>query len=297
MLRPERIEMFRDTMLILKQGSYEREGEQISLKLNTQQMQACKVFLPDDLETLRNRSEIAEGEDTGSFQTGVRNMDAFALARAINAESENIQNNSSILVLNLANPIYPGGGVLRGARAQEEDLCRMSSLYLSLSSDGASTFYRYNRELRSALGSDSIIITPQVEIIKDEKGDLLDDSVIVSVMTCAAPNMTRFCGEISVEEYVFLMYRRIEGMLRVAASLGYRSLILGAFGCGAFENDAKVVSDIFCRVLHELNISGKSEKDIFDRIEFAVLAPTNDSYNFVEFERNFAHYNPNKTQE
>lgn len=30
------------------------------------------------------------------------------------------------------------------------------------------------------------MITPQVEIIKDENGDLLDESVIVSVMTCAA---------------------------------------------------------------------------------------------------------------
>ena len=42
-----------------------------------------------------------------------------------------------ILVLNLANPVNPGGGVRRGSKAQEEDLCRKSSLLLSLESSAA----------------------------------------------------------------------------------------------------------------------------------------------------------------
>lgn len=37
------------------------------------------------------------------------------------------------------------------------------------------------------MGSDAIIITPYVEIIKDEDGNLLDETTVVSVMTCAAP--------------------------------------------------------------------------------------------------------------
>ena len=41
------------------------------------------------------------------------------------------------------------------------------------------------------MGSDGIIITPDVEILKDENGNLLEDSVIVSVMTCAAPMVRR----------------------------------------------------------------------------------------------------------
>ena len=49
-----------------------------------------------------------------------------------------------VLVLNLANPVNPGGGVRRGATAQEEDLCRISSLLVSLESMKAKTYYDYN---------------------------------------------------------------------------------------------------------------------------------------------------------
>ncbi len=94
-------------------------------------------------------------------------------------------------LLNLANPWNPGGGVRHGARVQEEDLCRKSSLLLSLESRAAERYYQYNRSLNTYMGSDALMITPHVEIIKDENGELLDDTVVVSVLTCAAPMVTR----------------------------------------------------------------------------------------------------------
>ena len=54
-----------------------------------------------------------------------------------------------------------------------------------------------------------------------------------------------------MQEYQDMAYGRITGMLKVAAHLGYEVLILGAFGCGAFANDAHVVSDLFYKVLKE----------------------------------------------
>ncbi|WP_328985663.1 TIGR02452 family protein [Thiorhodovibrio winogradskyi] len=38
----------------------------------------------------------------------------------------------SVLALNFANGVHPGGGFLHGAHAQEEVLCRSSALYATL---------------------------------------------------------------------------------------------------------------------------------------------------------------------
>ena len=74
---------------------------------------------------------------------------------------------AEVLVLNFANPFNPGGGVRRGAKAQEEDLRRKSSLLLSLESDSDKAYYNYHRELHSPYSSDAIILSPKVQIIKD----------------------------------------------------------------------------------------------------------------------------------
>lgn len=115
----------------------------------------------------------------------------------------------------------------RGATAQEEDLCRKSSLLLSLESPDAAAYYNYNKSLRTYMGSDAVMITPQVEIIKDERGNLLPESAIVSVMTCAAPMVKRGMEGLSEQAYRDLVYRRICGMLKIAAHLGYEMLVLG----------------------------------------------------------------------
>jgi len=196
-----------------------------------------------------------------------------------------------VLVLNLANPVNPGGGVRRGAQAQEEDLCRKSSLLLSLESPAARKYYEYNYRLHSNMGSDAIILNPNVEIIKDENGKLLEDSVVVSVMTCAAPVVLYGFEGLSEHEYEELLYKRITGMLTCAAYWGYKLLVLGAFGCGAFGNDAHLVSDIFYKALKEFEFNGMHEKDFFRRIEFAVLSRSEDQYNFREFYRNFSYDN------
>ena len=169
------------------------------------------------------------------------------------------EHSKEILVLNLANPVNPGGGVRRGARAQEEDLCRKSSLLLSLESADAGRYYNYNRALNTYMGSDAIIITPKVEIIKDDNGALLNDSVIVAVMTCAAPCLRKGFEGLTQRQYEDLMYNRILGMLRCAAYMGYKNLVLGAFGCGAFGNDARVVSDLFFKALKEFDFDGMKE--------------------------------------
>lgn len=279
------VALLHDTLGILEKGSYLYEGTEKPLKLTPEDQRTVTVFLPEDIAALQlSGSRRPESVEESRCDFGCENTDSFSLARRRKAEYPE----QGVLVLNLANPVNPGGGVYRGAKSQEEDLCRTSSLLPSLESEAARRYYDYNRSLNTYMGSDAIIITPKVEIIRDEDGKLLEDSVVVSVMTCAAPMVTYGLEGLSVAQYLDMSYNRIVGMLKVAAHCGYRSLVLGAFGCGAFGNDAHIVSDIFLDAIAEFDFDGLRVDDLFDRIEFAVLDETEDQYNFKEFSWNFS---------
>ncbi len=197
-------------------------------------------------------------------------------------------NGNNIEVLQETLQMNPGGGVRHGTRAREEELCRKSSLLLSLESRRASQYYEYNRRFHSCMGSDAMIFTPEVEIIRNENGNLLDETVIVAVLTCVVPMVRQGKEGMSEKEYQNMVYNRIVGMLKCAAYFGYKNLVLGAWGCGAFGNDAHVMSDLFYKALKEMEYNGLREKDFFRKIDFAVLDRTADQYNFKEFFRNFA---------
>ena len=281
-MRIDNIEMLYDTLGVFQQGCYEFQEEMINVKLSQEEQRRIHVFLPDEVEKICRAKETKYYHNDVKMQVQCANMDSFSLARKVGAEK--------ILVLNLANPVHPGGGVRRGAKAQEEDLCRKSSLLLSLESHAAKKYYEYNKSLHTYMGSDAMMITHKVEIIKDEMGDFLPESVIVSVLTCAAPMLRQGKQELREKDYLELMYHRICAMLKVAAYDGYETLVLGAFGCGAFGNDARIVSDMFCRALKEFDYAGKKAENYFYGIHFAVLSPFTDSYNFIEFSRNFSDY-------
>ncbi len=290
-MRQDNIAMLMNTLTVLHQGWYEKNGMRKALKLTQDQMEEAVVFLPDDVRAISGRKDPGETRSAGGCGYGCENEDSFTLARKRMQEyASDLQKEGAmpVLVLNLANPVNPGGGVRKGAKAQEEDLCRKSSLLLSLEGPKALPYYEYNRSLNTFMGSDAVIIHPQVEIIKDENGDLLDESKIVAVMTCAAPMLDYGKEGMTEEQYEDMLLQRIDGMLKVAAHLGYRYLVLGAFGCGAFGNDARIVSDLFRKALEEFNLDGMKEKDAFQRIDFAVLDRSRSQYNFREFSRNFA---------
>lgn len=289
----DNISMLRDTLAILAEGSYYTGGKEVRLKLSPAEMKEISVYLPEDIRRIDSGSDNTH-INRSCVPVGVscENTDSFALARALAEKYHDTAEKDArpVLVLNLANPVNPGGGVRRGARAQEEDLCRKSSLLLSLESSAASVYYEYNRSLNTYMGSDAVMITPQVEIIRDEYGKLLPESVTVSVMTCAAPMLTFGKEGMNEQQYRDMLFRRISGMLTLAAHLGYTYLVLGAFGCGAFRNDAAVVSDLFCKAMQEFEYGGRKLNDCFRRIDFAVLDRTLDQYNYKEFSRNFDHF-------
>lgn len=288
----DNIAMLQETLRIMEQGAYEKNDRTVRLKLSRQQMEDAKVLLPQEVDDIKKLPSFAHPPAAENCAYCCVDADSYALARkrsqeraSVLAEAEKPEPRE-VLVLNFANPVHPGGGVRRGSRAQEEDLCRKSSLLLSLESNSARRYYEYNKTLGHYMGSDAVILTPKAEIIRDEEGNLLDETVIVAVLTCAAPMVTYGKNGMNQSEYEEMIYERILGMLNCALYFGYQDFIPGAWGCGAFGNNARVISDLFHKALQKME-EGKQEKGFFRRVDFAVLDRSRDQYNLQEFRRNF----------
>lgn len=161
------------------------------------------------------------------------------------------------LALNFANGIHPGGGFLHGARAQEENLCRSSALYLTLEGD---PMYAAHRKNDRPTSSDWCILSPDVPVFRLDDGTPLSALWKLSFLTCAAP----VAGRIGQEESARLLRQRIHRVLAVAAAYGYTTLVLGAWGCGAFGNDPRQTALDFCDAL-ETSFDG-----VFEHIVFAI---------------------------
>ncbi len=274
------IAMISETLKICQDGGYEKDGKSVNLGLTREQMSAVQVFLPEEVRSL----PVKEEDPDVSCAFSCENKDALSLAHEKTMDPSYYDENGEnrILLLNLASAVKPGGGVRDGMGGQEEDLCRESTLLVSLESDEAKPYYEYNNKLNTRMGSDAVIITPDVAVFRDGKGELLDIPFTISTITCSAPNIRfGYCGK-TEEEYRQMLYERIEGILRTAANFGYKNIILGAFGCGAFKNDAALVSDDFYKAL-----TGPAGRGI-RHADFAVLCTPGKEYNYNEFCRNFS---------
>ena len=162
----------------------------------------------------------------------------------------------NVCVLNFADTLNPGGGVERGRGAQEESLCRVSSLFLSLHSQGANEFYEFNRNRRTskdfAFFSDHLIYSPKVVVFRDESFNFIEPKEI-SVISSAAVNC-RLLKDSRNKSELFrkvtdTMKKRCRRILELAIEQGNDVLILGAFGCGVFGNKPEIISQIFKELL------------------------------------------------
>ncbi len=77
-----------------------------------------------------------------------------------------------IAVMNFANAFHAGGGVTKGSSAQEESLCRTSTLYpLLYRRTLRDTFYKHHHDLNTPKASDSLIYTEGVIICKTDDNE------------------------------------------------------------------------------------------------------------------------------
>ncbi len=194
-----------------------------------------------------------------------------------------------VCVLNFASATNVGGGVLIGARAQEECLCRCSTLYFAIGDpETERNFHIYHRKLLQSgkmnkLYNDDCIFSPGITVIKTdtELPQRLPESdrFTVDVITCAAPDLNPYYEKIriTVEELKELHKKRAKRILDIAVSENEDVMILGAFGCGAFRNPPEIVAEAYREVVNEYLYD-------FKTIEFAVYCPPqSEGKNFQAF--------------
>jgi uncharacterized protein (TIGR02452 family) len=203
-----------------REGFYiTKTGQRVIWRDAVQAACAAKVSVHPDA-TLQSNERIAFTET----KIQVTNETTLGASRRL------VESGLQPLALNFANGIQPGGGFLGGARAQEEVLCRSTALYSTLVGD---RMYEEHRKRPLPDSTDWAICSPDVPVFRTDDGTELHHPWLLSFITCAAP----YAPDIGQPQSGDLLQKRIHRVLSIARSYGYSTLVLGAWGCGAFSND------------------------------------------------------------
>lgn len=241
----------------------------------------ARYYAPDDYPKFESEVDF-----TGEI--AVTRHSSFEAAQKLHIAHPN----KRIAVLNFASATNPGGGVKHGSSAQEEALCRCSTLYPTLNQRKMwEQYYTANRAEKNVLHTDACIYSPDVIVFKSSdsipKTLPSQEWFNVDVITCAAPNLrtdvsNRFNTEsgnaqiISDDDLYKLHLQRAKHILAITAANKVNFFVLGAFGCGAFRNNPRVVAQAFFDALEEY-ING------FDLVEFAIYCRDYEAENYQAF--------------
>ena len=239
-----------ETNSILKTGTYVAESKSIMLDKDNIQ----KVVLYPDNQNIQSKS------------TNKYNTKYYVYERDTTTAVFKCPVPQKCAVLNFASAKNAGGGFLTGVNAQEESLCRSSSLYASIGSDAAKPMYEYNRQHKSIFYSDYMLFSPNVTFFREFNGKLTADFTNVSVITAAAVNCNIADPVKNADKIREIMQRRIRKIFDIAIQNNKTYLILGAWGCGVFKQDAWDIAKDFKTVLAE-----EKYANAFKTVEFSAL--------------------------
>ena len=286
-----RIEVYKHNMEIFKAWKYESpSGKMIDL-IGTRQelLDATKVY----------REEVSATKIPVRYattQTGCANEDCLVVAKQL------IDLGLNPAVLNLADAYHACGMYNSGSGAQEESLCRASTLSLTL--------YQYYNKMWAGKAGVPLrpvsaypmdihfggIYSPGVTVFRDNQETgfaLRKEPYQTSIISLAALNFRpghktnnlEYCADDGgfTPEGEQVMHDKIRTIYRIALLNGHDSLVLGAFGCGVFQLKPELVARFFKQILDEDEFRGK-----FHTIVFAMLEGKATPRKKVEEEGDFA---------
>lgn len=262
-IRKLRAEVFQHTVAVAKRGYYTLDGKEYP-------------FAHEDTQSMINGSCYYDKPfDVYSYPTqddetiiSVENSDCLTVAKDLQDKGYNVA------VLNMASRQNPGGGVLSGAGAQEENLFRRTNLFLSMFQFAKyANQYGLNKHQRQypldrEYGG---IYTPNAMVFRGKEKDgypmLGPNSFRMSFIAVPGINHPDLKDEIHLADNMIEGTKnKMRTILRIGLRHGHDSLVLGALGCGAFCNPPSHIARLFHEVFEESEFKNK-----YRLICFAIL--------------------------
>ena len=269
------IKVFTHNLDIFRDGAYRTEsGRVVTLPVSgafveNSQMFSAPIQLP---------AEYIKADT----QLSVLNVDCIIATRDL------VEQGFNPAVLNMASLYHPGGGVLQGSGAQEEELCRRSTLAISLYqfslpggrygdlADMVGVKRRAERyPMDNTYGG---IYSPGITFFRGTQEEgyvLLEETFQAAVISVASLNYNPKHGHNTLDNGNIpesdrpVLKEKIRTILRIGALKGHDSLVLGALGCGAFCTPPAQMARLFHEVLDEPEFDGRFRKIVFAIIDSA----------------------------
>ena len=286
-----RINVYKHNLIIFEAWQYEApSGKTVNLPGTRQE-------LLDNTHVYREKESAVEiPARYKTTKTGCANEDCLVVAKTL------IDQGLNPAVLNLADAYHACGMYNSGSNAQEESICRASTLSLTL--------YQYYNKMWAGKAGVPLrptpaypmdihyggIYSPNVTVFRDNGQTgfaLREEPFQTSIISVAALNFKPGHKTNNLEyraadggftpEGQQVMFDKIRTIYRIALLNSHDSLVLGAFGCGVFQLKPELVAAYFKEVLQEDEFRGK-----FHTVVFALLEGKGSARKKVEEEGDYA---------
>ena len=261
MNKQERADLYANTVAIVKKGVYTSpNGKEIRIDgLNDYMIQGTKFY---------GKKAVVKYDTLPRYETEIKVINNDCLYEAKNM----LDNGLKPAVLNMASFHTPGGGVITGSAAQEENIFRRTNLFKSLYQfhHVGDAYGVEQREERYPLEMNyGGIYTPKVIVFRgseDVDYQLMEEPFYVDIITLPAIKNPRVEDGKIVPWAETTLKNKIKQILNIALENENDSLVLSAFGCGAYGTPPDQMAKFFADVLASEKYQG-----LFKVIHFAIL--------------------------
>lgn len=250
MMNTNNLQVFKDTLRMC-QNEYREETEDVK-KMTEVLIAPISDFLFMPHPKMPNKNMQISIENNGTVAEGRRHIGEGRVA-----------------ILNFADGCTPGGLVWSGESTQEENICRCSNLYPTLTQDICRQKYYLPNAKTHGEYTDALIYSRDVLFFRNDTDYSLVEPYKMDVITCPAPstNLKERTYEVIKNRALHIVKSAIYNKVDV--------LILGAWGCGAFGQSPEFVSRAFVDAVTTYNA--------FDKVIFAIRGCDCDSNERVRY--------------